>query len=327
MHPATSTTICRPTRSTNMEHSVQHRMTNVVTVSVAGTCFAILCLQGALGQQGAHGEAYSDCVTDAQLMKEGNAAADPGQFSTAGCDAAGAEKYAICDVRGSAGSCAGVPACLANLTINIGCTASNADTGCCQQYVRKECPECKPTVDWCMDTCGDFKLFKPFSNYPPEVVDNYCTDITNVFLTMLDRDNPGDLPALGCDVATAHTHAFCGMEGSAGSCSNKPECEGVRVVSTSSCLASNSEPTCCSVSLAKECSLCEPTPARCEQVCNLIFPAPSLTHENSDGAGPGPAVNGASPLAASSSRSKDEEVRLFRWRDVRFCCCCYFLPT
>ena len=293
--------------SINKEHSMTHRRMSTVTVTVvAGTCCAMLCLPGAQCQQGVDGAADSVCVANAQMLKEAAAVADPGQFTAAGCDVAGAEKYPICDVRGSAGSCASIPACLSNLTSSFGCTAANADTGCCEQYFKKECPSCKPTVDWCTDTCGDITLLKPFSNYPPEIVDGYCSDVAKLILNVVSRDFPEDVSMLGCDVATAHTHAYCGIEGSAGSCSNKPECTDVRVVSTSTCFASNSEPACCSVTLGKECSICEPAPARCEQVCNLIL------HENSDGAGPGPAVNGASSPAASSSNSGDEEVCICR---------------
>ena len=291
---------------------MRHRMIRAVTVTVSGTCLALLFLQGALCQQSADGDAINVCAANAQLLKAGAAAADPGQFTAAGCDVAGAEKYAICDVRGSAGSCASVPACLSNLTASIGCTASNADTGCCEQYFKKECASCKPTLEWCTDTCGDFTLLRPFSNYPPEVVDGYCTDVANVIQNRIDRDTPGDVSMLGCDGATAHTHAFCGIESSAGLCSNKPECTGVKVVSTSTCFASNSAPACCSKVLGKDCLICEPAPVRCEQLCNLILPAPPLAHANSDGAGAGPAAMEGSPLAARSSSSEDEEVWICR---------------
>ena len=306
-HPTVSPTSFRPTTSTDTVQSMQHRMMRAVTVTVAGTCFALLCLQGALCQQSADGDADSACVANAQTLTAGFAAADPSQYTAAGCDAAGAEKYAICDVRGSAGSCASVPTCSSNLTLSIGCTPSNAETGCCQQYVKKECPSCEPTVDWCTDNCGDFTLFKSFSDYPPGIVDSYCTDVANVILNTIDRDTPGDVSMLGCDVATAHTHLLCGIEGSAGSCSSKPECTGVPIVSTSTCSASNSAPTCCSVALGKQCRVCEPAPVTCTQVCNLILPAPSLAHDDSDSAGPGPTAIESSPLAANST-SEDEEV-------------------
>ena len=299
--------------STDMTQSTQHLMVRAVTVTVAGTCIAMLCMQGALGLQGADGDADRVCAANAQTLKVGYAAADPGQFSPGAtdCDAAGAEKYAVCGVRGIAGSCASVPACPSNLTLSIGCIPSNADTGCCQQFLSKECPSCEPTVDYCTDNCGNFTMFGSFSSYPPEVVEGYCTNAANVILSIIDRDTQGAVSTLGCDVATARNHEYCGIEGSAGSCSSKSECTGVGIISTSTCFASNSAPTCCSVALGKKCSVCEPAPVTCTQVCNLILPAPSLAHDDSDGAGPGPAAMEGSPLAASSSTSEgeDSEVR------------------
>ena len=289
---------------------MQHRMMRVVTVIVAGTCVAMLCLQGALCKQSADGARHADrvCAANARSLKEGYAAADPGHYSATDCDAAGAEKYAVCGVLGIAGSCASVPACPSNLTVSIGCTPSNADTGCCQQHLKKECPSCKPTVEWCTDNCGDFTLFSSFSNYPPGVVDGYCTDLANMILNTIDRNTPGDVNTLGCDVAKADTHQVCGIEGSAGSCRSKPECTGVQIISTGTCSASNSAPTCCSIALGKQCSVCEPAPVACTQVCNLILPAPSLAHDDSDGTGRRPTETESSALAASSSTSEDEEV-------------------
>ena len=228
-------------------------------------CTALLCLR----IQVARADVGGVCAAEAQAAVSGYVATDPKQFSSEGCDAVGAERYVLCDVRASEGSCASAPACASNVTISVGCHPRNANTGCCHQHLRKACPTCVPSADWCVDYCTPFSGSSPISSYPPEVHDGFCADIATLTFNSMTRERPEEVSMQGCSVPTAHAHAFCGVEGASGLCSSRPECTGLNTTSLSTCNTSGAIPTCCSVILGKQCIVCETEPVACMQSCNV----------------------------------------------------------
>ena len=249
---------------------------------------ALLCLS----YQRARADAASVCAAEAKALMGSYVTSDPERFSSAGCDAVGAEQYVFCDVRASVGRCADAPACMANNTLSVGCDPPSSPGNCCIQHLRKRCPTCEPSAVWCTGYCGPYSVSTPISSYPQDVHDGFCADVDAYIFNVMTRERPDE--KLGCSDPSAHAHPFCGVEGFSGLCSSMPECNGLDTTSVSegTCHTTGAIPSCCSLILARPCLVCETEPVACMQTCKVdVRTDPSA-----------PAIEGSSPAAEDDAQ-------------------------
>ena len=226
---------------------------------------ALLCLS----YQRTRADAAAVCSAEARALMGSYVTSDPEQFSSAGCDAVGAERYVLCDVRASVGRCADAPTCMPNNTVNVGCDPPSSPGTCCIQHLRKRCPTCEPYADWCTGYCAPYSVSTPISSYPQDVHDGFCAETDAYIFNAMIRERPDETNKLGCSDPSAHAYPFCGVDGFSGLCSSMPECNGLDTTSEGTCDTSGAIPTCCTLILSKPCLVCEKEPVACMQTCKV----------------------------------------------------------